>query len=569
MNYQKRTHKCDELRSKNSGQEVVLNGWVKKIREHGNVTFIDLNDRFGITQTIINSDDFNDSNISLNDVIWVKGKVKKRPEPNDEIKTGDIEIDVTDFGIINKSKPSPIDDNANLETKLEYRFLDLRNKNNMNKIIKRHQIINFVRDYFNKNNFLEIETPLLMKSTPEGARDYIVPSRVNKGKFYALPQSPQLYKQILMISGFDRYFQVAKCLRDEDLRKDRQPEHTQFDFEMSFVDSSDIRNFVEDLFKDLFKEFLDIKLDDFSILTYDESMKNYGTDKPDLRYDLKLSNFTEVGNNSDFNIFKNADSIRGIAVNEDFSRNEIDELTDVVKEMGAKGLAYVKVNDQKLESGISKFFKEEEKEEIVKISNINNGTIFFVADKDKIVFDSLDKLRRELARKLNLIDEDKYEFAWIVDFPLFSYDEDEGRWAPEHHMFSMPKKEYLDTFDEKPGEVKGDLWDLVLNGVELGSGSIRISDPNIQRRVMNLIGLSNEEAKKRFGFLLNAYKYGAPVHGGMGLGADRIIALMLGESDIREVIPFPKNKNAENPMDGSPSSIDKEQLDELGISLKK
>ena len=574
-----RTHTCGELNSSESGNTVTLSGWVVNPKNHGGLIFTYLRDRYGQTQLVFdskNNDAFREaSNLKREDVITIKGKVVKRPNDmiNKDIRTGDIEIHVDELNIVTKSAPLPIEIgehiNTSEEMRLQYRYLDLRREDMQDKLKLRHETIKAAREYFDKNNFLEIETPLLIKSTPEGARDYVVPSRVNQGKFYALPQSPQLYKQILMLSGVDRYYQVAKCLRDEDLRADRQPEHTQFDIEMSFSTSEEIRSMVEGLYRHIFKKVLGIKLDEFRILCYWEAMEKYGTDKPDLRYDLELLDLTDIAKETDFNIFKQAERVSAIVALKDYSRKEIDELTETAKKAGAKGLAFVKVTDEGLDGGISKFLDEDTQKKIIKRSGSKEGnTIFFSAGKKKQALSVLGEIRKKIADELNLKDPKKFKFCWVKDFPLFAYNEEEKKWEPEHHMFSMPKEEYIETFDKNPEDVIGDLWDLVLNGMELGSGSIRVSDPRIQERIMKLIGLDKKEAEKRFGFLLEAYKYGAPQHGGMGLGADRLIALMAGTNDIREVMAFPKNKAAQCPMDGSPDEIDSKQLDELGISIK-
>ncbi|MDD3263752.1 MAG: aspartate--tRNA ligase [Candidatus Nanoarchaeia archaeon] len=561
-----RTHNCSELRLDNVGQNVVLSGWIDKIRTHGQISFIDLRDRFGKTQLVLNLDDCDVSDdLKKEYVIRVEGIVAKKEVANENLETGEIEVKVSQLKIINKALALPIDENASDEMRLKYRYIDLRKKENMDKIVFRYNVIKHVREYFDKNGFIEIETPMLVKPTPEGARDYVVPSRVNPGKFYALPQSPQLYKQISMIAGADRYFQVARCLRDEDLRADRQPEHTQFDFEMSFVNSDEIREFAEGLMKSVVLKFKGIKVDDFKTFSYEEAMERYGCDKPDLRFDLELINFSEILKNTGFGVFDDAQTIYGLAVEKDFSRKEIDALTEVVKIYKAKGLAYVKVSDGNFDGGVSKFLNEDIKNKIIEKSKIKNGTIFFVADKKKVARTSMGELRNKIGLDLGLKDPDKFKFCWVKDFPLFSYNDEEEKWEPEHHMFSMPKEEFVEDFEKRPGEVLGDLWDLVLNGTELASGSIRITSPDLQKRIMKFVGFPEDEAMEKFGFLLNAYNYGAPVHGGMGLGADRIIALLLGTNDIREVIAYPKNKNAQCPMDGSPANIYKKQYEELFI----
>ncbi len=562
-----RTHTCGELRSSDEGKTVKLAGWIKSIRTHGSLTFIDLKDMYGITQITIENSDLD---LNKESVIQVSGVVVKKPEPNKKLSTGDIEVKVSDVKLINRSKPLPIDNNATDDMRLKYRYLDIRNNNVLNNLIFRSKVALLSREFFRKEGFVEIETPLLVKSTPEGARDFVVPSRLHKGSFYALPQSPQLYKQILMVAGVDKYFQFARALRDEDLRADRQPEHTQIDFEMSFVHQKDIQLHVEKFLKYLFHETLNIDLDSFPVFSYEEAMSRFGSDKPDIRFGLELCDVTDIVKKIDFDVFKNAEMTNCIYVGETFSRKQIDKFTEVVKTYKTKGLAFVKMVDKKFEGGVSKFLNHEIQEAIrSRLDVVGDGTIFFVADSKKISRTAMGYLRKELAKTLDMIDEDEFKFCWVNDFPLFSFNEEENRWEPEHHMFSMPKEEFVDDFEKRPGEVIGDLWDLVLNGWEMASGSIRISNPEIQKRIMNFIGLSKEEAMAKFGFLLKAYEYGGPIHGGMGIGVDRLVSLMLKLSDIREVIAFPKNKSAENPMDESPSEISKEQIDELGLSINK
>jgi aspartyl-tRNA synthetase len=577
----KRTNTCGELRKEHIGKEVVLNGWVSTCRDHGGIIFIDLRDRFGITQIVFDPKEDGDSHnlaekLRREDVVGVSGKVRKRLEgmENHNLETGEIEVVINKVEVFSKAATPPIevDDRVNIndEIRLRYRYLDLRRPKVIKNLVKRHKIINAGREYFNKMGFLEVTTPMLVKSTPEGARDYVVPSRMSPGKFYALPQSPQLYKQILMVAGFDRYYQVATCLRDEDLRADRQPEHGQFDFEMSFVSSDDIRDFVNGLFKHIFKQVEGIDLPDFPIFSYEEAIDKYGTDKPDIRYDLFLKDVTEIMKNSEFSVFKDVIKdggvIKCINPEKDFGRAEVDGYIKFCQENGSKGMAWMKVTDSGLDSNIVKYFPKEVQDDIIKATGAKPGsTLMFIADKKKACNDIISRLRQKVAKDLKLYDEKEFRFCWVKDFPLFAYNEDEERWEPEHHMFSMPKPEFVDDFEKRPGEVIGDLWDLVLNGVELGSGSVRVSNPKVQERIMKLIGLSLEEANRKFGFLLEAYKYGGPPHGGMGLGIDRIIALMCGTNDIREVIAFPKNKNAECPMDGCPSEIDESQLKELHV----
>ncbi|MCB9358469.1 aspartate--tRNA ligase [Candidatus Woesearchaeota archaeon] len=576
-----RSHSCGGLSAKEVDAEVSLAGWVDTRRDHGGVIFIDLRDREGLTQIVFNPEFNKDAHgkadqLRREDVIQVKGTVKKRAEgmANPRLKTGEIEVFISELNIINKSETPPIeiDDKklANEDLRLKYRYLDLRRQVMKERLIFRHKVVTAAREYFNSQNFIEMETPLMVKSTPEGARDYVVPSRVNPGKFYALPQSPQLYKQILMIAGFDRYYQVAKCLRDEDLRQDRQPEHTQFDFEMSFVSADDIRAFVEGLMKHIFKTTLEADLEKFPILTYKESMGKYGTDKPDIRFKLELCDVTDIVVKSDFGVFKdvknNGGIIKCINPEKDLGRKEIDGYISFCQDCGAKGMAWMRVGENGLESNIAKYFPEDiQKELIGKVGAKPGSILMFIADKEKKCNDVLSRLRVKLGEDLGLINKDEFKFLWVYDFPLFAFNEEVNRWEPEHHMFSMPKQEFIETFDKDPKPVIGDLWDLVLNGTEMGSGSIRISNPEIQERIMKLIGMSKEEANEKFGFLLEAYKYGGPVHGGMGLGVDRIVAMMKGITDIREVITFPKNKNAQCPMDDCPSDLTKEQLKELSI----
>ncbi len=563
-----RTHTCGELDKKNIGKEVILCGWVDSIRTHGGVNFVSLRDRYGVTQIVLN-----DVKTFKNEyVIKVTGKVRKRLEANNKIATGEIEVEVSNVEVLNTAEALPLDISGKIEStdeiRLKYRYLDLRNPVRSNYLVFKSKVMNAFRTHLNKNDFIEIETPLLVKSTPEGARDYIVPSRMNKGKVYALPQSPQLYKQILMIAGMDRYFQLARCLRDEDLRADRQPEHTQVDLEMSFVTSDDIRNYIEGMLKFVFKETMDIKLDDFPVYSYAESMAKYGSDKPDIRFGLELNDVTEIVKKSGFKVFNSAEHVVCLVVDKDFSRKEIDKLTDVAKNHHAKGLAFVKVADNKLDAGVSKFLEEEVQKELFKELKLKDGqTVLFVADTKKVSQTAAGHVRIALRNKLELVKEGTFKFSWVKDFPLFSYNEDEKKWDPEHHMFSMPKPEFVDDFEKRPGEVLGDLWDLTLNGWEMASGSIRISNPSVQKRIMKFIGFDEKEAQKKFGFLLEAYKYGGPVHGGMGIGLDRLVALMLGLSDIREVIAFPKNKNAQCPMDECPSMPEKAQLEELGMKF--
>ena len=574
-----RTHTCWELSKKEIDKSVKLCGWVQSRRDHGGLIFIDLRDRYGLTQIVFDpkvKDAFSIAEkLRREDVVCVEGKVAARKEgmENPKLKTGAIEVEINKIDVLNKAETPPleIEDRveASEEMRLKYRYLDLRRPVMQNRLIMRHRIITAARDFFNKNGFIEMTTPLLVKSTPEGARDYIVPSRVNPGKFYALPQSPQLYKQILMVAGFDRYYQTAVCLRDEDLRADRQPEHMQWDFEMSFVDSDDIREFVEGLYKHMFKEVLNIKLDKFPVLSYKESMEKYGIDKPDIRFGLEIIDVTDAAKKSDFQVFKGAEKVACLNPQKEMGRKELDNYIDFCQKNGAKGMAWTKVTDKGLEGSIVKFFPEDVQKELLKATKAKKGSVLmFIADKKKTTEQILGLLRLKLRDDLKLVKDNEFKLCWVKDFPLFAWNEDEDRWEPEHHMFTMPKPEFIKDFEKRPGEVIGDLWDLVLNGIELGSGSMRVTNPELQERIMEFIGMTKEQANTKFGFLLEAYKYGGPSHGGMGLGIDRTVALMCGINDIREVIAFPKNKAAECPMDGCPSEVDDKQLKELHIKTE-
>jgi len=587
-----RTNTCGELGKKEIGKSVKLCGWCQSRRDHGGLIFIDLRDRYGLTQIVFspdNKDVFSAAEkLRREDVICVEGKVvaRKKGMENPKLKTGEIEVEISKIDILNKAETPPLEVEDRIEAgeemRLKYRYLDLRRPVMQNRLLTRHKIITAARDFFNKRGFVEITTPLLVKSTPEGARDYIVPSRVNPGKFYALPQSPQLYKQILMVAGFDRYYQTAVCLRDEDLRADRQPEHMQWDFEMSFVDSDDIRKFVEGLYNHMFKEVLNVKLDKFPVFSYKESMERYGTDKPDIRFGLELIDVTDIVKKSDFQVFKDAEKVACLNPQKEMGRKELDNYIEFCQKNGAKGMAWMKVTDKGaekskisgttgcgLEGSIVKFFKEDVQKEILKVTKAKKGSVLmFIADKKKTTEGILGNLRIKLRDDLGLVKDNSFKLCWVKDFPLFAWNEDEDRWEPEHHMFTMPKPEFIKDFEKRPGEVIGDLWDLVLNGTELGSGSMRVTNPELQERVMEFIGMSKEQANTKFGFLLEAYKYGGPSHGGMGLGIDRTVALMCGINDIREVIAFPKNKAAECPMDSCPSEVDEKQLKELHIKAE-
>jgi len=576
----KRTNTCGELTKKDIKNDASLAGWVHSSRDHGGIIFIDLRDRYGLTQLVFDPEHDKKNHkdaeqLRREDVIAVKGKVRGRGKglENPKLKTGEIEVLADDLEVLSKSETPPleIEDRieANEDMRLKYRYLDLRRPKMQRHLLIRHNAAMAARDYLNKNSFLEIETPILVRATPEGARDYVVPSRVNPGKFYALPQSPQLYKQILMVSGCDRYYQFARCLRDEDLRQDRQPEHTQIDFEMSFVNAEDVMDMIEGLYKHMMKRVLGVDIKNkFLKIPYKDAMEKYGTDKPDLRFGLELIDVTEIAKKSDFQVFNKADKIKCINPEDKFSRNEIDSLIDFAISKGSKGMAWMRVTDKGLESNIVKFFNKEIQKKLIEKTKAKKGSIiFFIADKEKNVNEILSKIRMEVGKRLKLINEKEFRFCWVVDFPHFEWSEDENKWNPMHHIFVAPKKEHLQYLGTNPEKIYSDLYDLVLNGIELGTGSIRETDPVTLEKLMKVIGIDHNEAQKKFGFLLEAFKYGTPPHGGMGLGFDRIVALMCGYNDIREVIAFPKNKDAECPMDGSPSDLEEKQLKELNIKL--
>lgn len=596
MGFKKRTHNCGELNISAIGKVVTLNGWVSRIRDLGGLYFIDLRDRYGITQLKINPDkkDVYDTSLKLRNecVISATGKVIKRESINRNIPTGEIEIDVEELQILNEADVLPFnieeDVKASEELRLKYRYLDLRRRTMTKNLLIRNDVYFIVHDYYRRHNFVEVETPILMKSTPEGARDYLVPSRIHHGKFYALPQSPQTYKQILMVAGLDRYVQICKCFRDEDLRADRQPEFTQIDVEMSFVTEEDIFELSEGLFKEIWKKVLnvDIKVP-FNRFTYDEVLNKYGTDKPDLRIenDLTIKNLTDIFKNSNFNIFKSAVESKGfiagirLTATEnnkiEITRKIIDNYTEFVKKSGVGGLVYIKVDEAgKISSPILKYLSAEELRLISDLYEIQNGDVIFIVtgEKNKVLL-SLGLLRNKIAEDFNLINEDDYEFVWITDFPLFKFNEDEMKFEGEHHPFTSPKDEHislLDSQDRKSLEsIRAVCYDLVLNGNEIGSGSMRIYKPEIQKKVFKIIGLSEEEAEKKFGFLTEAFKYGAPPHGGIAFGFDRIIAILCGLKSIKDVIAFPKTVSATSLMDDCPNYVDEKQLKELGIKIEK
>lgn len=591
MKLLKRTHTCGELRSENNGQKIILSGWVHKNRDHGGIHFINLRDRYGIIQVVIDEDAPENlkelaSKLKMEYCLSVTGTVRRRPAEmiNKDMATGEIEVACENI-IINSAcdtLPFMISDNdveAREDLRLKYRFLDLRSEKMQRNIKLRHQVAFEVRKYLTNLDFYEIETPTFIKTTPEGARDFIVPSRIYPGKAFALPQSPQIYKQLLMVSGFDKYFQIARCYRDEDARGDRQPEFTQIDIEMSFVERDDILKLTEGMVQHVFEKTLGIELPEtFRRLTYHQAMDLYGSDKPDLRYDLKITDISSVAGKCDFSVFKTTVESGGIVkcINAKgcggYSRKQIAELEETAKIYKAKGLAWMKMTESGFDGGISKFFKAtpELEKEIISITGAEKGDLLlFGADKWNIACTSLGAVRTRLGADLGLasVKDGKFEFAWIVDFPLFEWNEDESKWDPAHHMFSMPQAEYIANLEKDPGAVKGDLYDLVLNGYEIASGSIRVHDPIIQKRIFNIVGFSEEEAMDKFGFLLDAFRYGPPPHGGIAPGLDRLIMLMAGESSIREVIAFPKNNAGLSPLDGSPSAPSEVQLKELSMKF--
>jgi len=586
----KRTHTCGELTLDNLNSKIALNGWISKIRDLGGLIFIDLRDRYGITQIFFNEktnqEIFNIAKkLGLEDVIGIKGTVIKRPNDaiNKSMVTGFIDIDVDELLVYNESDSPPFDinnrDSASEEHRLRYRYLELRTKELQENMFVRHKALLSTRKYLSTQKFSEIETPILMKSTPEGARDFLVPSRIHNGKFYALPQSPQTYKQLLMVSGFDRYFQIVKCFRDEDFRADRQPEFTQIDIEMSFVDQDDIVNLGTDLTRKLWSDILDINLPEkFPVISYNDAMEKYGSDKPDTRFDVPLIELCEYINKSNFDTFKNIleskGRVKGIVVSdaEQYSRKVIDELTVWLKEQyGVKGLAWMKCkDDNSFDGGISKFFESSLQKKMINDLNISKGDILFIiGDNQKVVFSSLGALRLELAKRNNLIDENKWAPLWVVDFPLFEWNDDCSRWDSLHHPFTSPNLEDIELLDTNPSQVRSLGYDIVMNGYEIGGGSIRIHNKALQAKIFELLGISSHEADEKFGFLMNAFRYGAPPHGGMAFGFDRLVMLLVGSNQIRDVIAFPKTTSAMSLMDNSPSFVDSVQLDELGLAIKK
>lgn len=587
MNGLKRTVYCGELRACNIGEEVTVCGWVAKQRDLGALIFIDLRDRTGIVQLAF--DENTDKSVfekafgvRSEYVLMAKGVVRERSSKNGEIPTGDIEIDVKDLRVLSKSETPPFDITEDCQTaeltRLKYRYLDLRRPDLQKNILFRHKVTKITRDYFDENGFIEIETPMLIKSTPEGARDFLVPSRIHRGSFYALPQSPQLYKQLSMVAGFDRYMQIARCFRDEDLRADRQPEFTQIDLEMSFVTMEDVLTLGEGYIARVFKEALGVEIPlPLPRLTYKEAMERYGSDKPDTRFGMEIFDLSDIVKDCAFSVFSGAiaggGSVRGITAKggvAKYTRKEIDKLTDFAKGIGAKGLAWIRLTDDGITSSFAKFMTESEMNDILEKAGAEKGdVVFIVADtKNSSVLSVLGALRNETAKKLDIIG-DGFNLLWIVEFPFFDWDEDTQQFVAMHHPFTSPLPECLPYLETDKASVRAEAYDLVLNGIELSSGSIRITDPQLQDRIFKLLGLSEEEAQQKFGYLLDAFKFGPPPHGGMGIGLDRLVMQLLKADSLRDVIAFPKVQNASEPMTECPSQVDGVQLDELGIGLKE
>ena len=582
----KRTHMCGELTAADRGKQVVLNGWVAKQRNLGGLIFADLRDKTGIVQIVfddtIPSELFDKADTLRSEyVVGVKGVVRERSARNANIATGDIEVKAEDLIIYSTADTPPIyirdDDNVDDNLRLKYRYLDLRKLKMQKNLTFRHKVVKLARDYFDENGFTEVETPMLIRSTPEGARDYIVPSRVFPGSFYALPQSPQLFKQLLMVGGTDRYMQVVKCFRDEDLRADRQPGFTQIDLEMSFVDTDDVIEVQEGFIKRVFKELMGIDIvTPLPRLTWREAMERYGSDKPDTRFGFELKKLNDVVAGCGFKVFTDAlekgGDVRGICIDGGsgfFSRKDIDKLTESAKSYGAKGLVWIRVSDEGFNSSVNKFFDQEELGRIAGAFGAKDGDlILIVSDRAGVVFDTLGFLRREAASRMGLLNDREFKLLWVVDFPLFEKDDETGELKAMHHPFTSPKSEDIPLLDKEPEKVRANAYDIVLNGVELGGGSIRIHDRDLQSKMFDILGLTPEECEDKFGFLIEAFKYGAPPHGGLAYGLDRLVMLLLGEPSIREVMAFPKNQNAQCLVSDAPSPVDREQLDELGIDVR-
>ncbi len=584
----KRTHNCGKLRADNCGEEVALAGWVDTSRDHGGLIFIDLRDRYGLTQIVFNPEDDADlhaeaEKLRPEDVVAVRGKVDERPRDttNPKLATGEIEIRVSEMELLNKSKTPPMsvsgEDEVSPELRLKYRYIDLRSPVMQNNLIVRHRVFKVIRDFFDGEGFLDVETPVLTKSTPEGARDYLVPSRMYPGKFYALPQSPQMFKQILMCAGLDKYAQIVKCFRDEDLRAERQPEFTRLDVEMSFVDEDDILALTERLMAAVMRDVMDLKIETpFPRITYNEAMERYGCDKPDIRFGMEIFDVTDSLRGTAFKVFsgtiESGGVVRGICVKEkagDFSRKDLDGLIEFAQEQGAKGLVWMKVKNSGVDSPIAKFLSDEDVSAIITQSGAADGdVILMVADKTDTAAAVLCALRLKLGHELGLIPENSYRFLWVVDFPLMEYNTREKRYNALHHPFTSPKDEFIADFDKKPDDALARAYDIVLNGVELGSGSIRIHDPDVQRRVFRMLQMDDKEAEDRFGFLLDALSYGAPPHGGVALGLDRFVMILVGTDTIRDVVAFPKTQRAVCPLTDAPSSVSPDQLKELGLRTR-
>ena len=579
-----RTHYCGTLTKANVGERVCVLGWAQKQRDLGSLIFIDLRDRSGIVQLAFDENTEKEIfdkafTVRAEFVLCAKGVVRERATVNKNIPTGDIEIVVDGFKILNKAQTPPfeITDNGDVkaELRMKHRYLDLRRPSMQNNIIARSKITNLTRNYFNENGFIDIETPNLIRPTPEGARDYLVPSRVHKGNFYALPQSPQIYKQLLMYSGFDRYIQIARCFRDEDLRADRQPEFTQIDMEISFTTEDEIMAINEGFMAYIFKNFMGKELKTpFLRMTWHEAMERYGSDKPDIRFGFELNNISDIVENSEFKVFsgavQNGGSVRAINVKggAKFSRKEIDALTEKAKHYHAKGLAWLKKSNGEVSSSFAKFLSEGENNAIMERLGLEDGDlVLVVADKNKVVFDTLGALRCECAKKLGLLDPFDFKFLWVTEFPLFEYSEEDGRYYAMHHPFTAPMAEDYEFIDSDPGRVRARAYDIVLNGTELGGGSIRINTTEMQEHMFSVLGISPEDAQEKFGFLLDAFKYGVPPHGGLAFGLDRLVTLLLGHEDIRDVIAFPKAQNASEIMSKCPSFANPQDLEELGIAI--